>query len=163
MKVLIAARYVVLMSVIMVGGRALAFAQAVPPAPQNDPQAHAEHHPEGEAPKAEAPKPAPAKDMMASCMEMMSQRESMMKQMDAMDKKLDELVAQMNQAKGNQKIDALAKAVTEMAAQRKQMRQETMKMEDGMMAHMMEHMQNGSAMCPMMKGKMMNSSETKKE
>lgn len=164
MKLRSTAFYVVLISAaVFVGGRGVSLAQAVPGTPQNDSQAHAEHHPEAEAPKPAQPS-AQAKDMMASCMEMMSQRDAMMKRMEAMDKKLDDLVIQMNQAKGNQKIDAVAKTVTEMAAQRKQMRGEMMQMQDGMMSHMMQHMQSGStAMCPMMKGTMMNSAEPKKE
>jgi hypothetical protein len=44
--------------------------------------------------------------------------------------------------------------VTEMVTQDRAMRDGMMKMQDEMMAHMMEHMQAGSdsmAMCPMMK------------
>ena len=89
---------------------------------------------------------------MARCQEMMSQRSEMIRHMQAMDKKLDELLADMNQAKGNRKVDAMAKVVNELASQRKQTRQDMMQMHDGMMSHMMEHMQSGSMnMCPMMK------------
>ena len=138
--------HVILIMALMTGGSFLMAAQ--------DPQSHSEHHPQGEP--AQAEKPTEQSDMMARCRQMMSQRSEMMQRMEAMDKKLEDLLAEMNRAKGNLKVDAVAKVVNEMAVQRKQMRQSMMQMSGGMMAHMMEHMmehmQNGSAaMCPMMK------------
>jgi hypothetical protein len=49
---------------------------------------------------------------------------------------------------------ATATVVTEMVMQRRTMQEGMMKMEQGMMTHMMEHMQAGTAsmaMCPLMK------------
>ena len=115
---------------------------------QNTPQPHSEHQAQ-----AQGGKTAAQDDMMARCQQMMSERRGMMQRMQAMDKKLDDLLADMNKATDSRKVDAVAKVVTEMAAQRKQMRQDMMQMSDGMMSHMMEHMKSGSAaMCPMMKG-----------
>jgi hypothetical protein len=120
----------------------------LPLAAQTNPQSHAEHHPE-----VQTQKQVDQSDMMASCQQMMSQHTEMMQRVEAMDNKLDRLVAEMNQAKGAQKVDAMAKVVTEMAAQRKQMRESMMQMNEQMMAYMMQHIQDGSmAMCPMMKG-----------
>lgn len=132
--------YVTLILILMAGG---SFAVA-----QNNPQSHSEHQAQ-----AQGGKPAAQGDMMARCQQMMSERQGMMQRMQAMDKKLDDLLADMNKATDSRKVDAVAKVVTEMAAQRKQMRQDMMQMSDGMMSHMMEHMKSGSAaMCPMMKG-----------
>ena len=134
--------HVILIMALMTGGSFLMASQ--------DPQSHSEHHPQGEP--AQAEKPTEQSDMMARCQQMMSKRSEMMQRTEAMDKKLDDLLAEMNRAKGNLKVDAVAKAVNEMAVQRKQMRQDMMQMQEGMMSHMMEHMQNGSSgMCPMMK------------
>jgi len=74
--------------------------------------------------------------------------------MKAADQRLDALVTKMNAASGQVKVDATAATVTEMVAQRKMMRDRIMGMHEGMMSHMMEHMQAGPqsmAMCPMMK------------
>jgi hypothetical protein len=51
-------------------------------------------------------------------------------------------------------VAATATVVTEMVTQRRTMHDGMMKMQHGMMRHMMEHMQAGKdsmAMCPMMK------------
>ena len=66
--------------------------------------------------------------------------QSMMANMRAEQKKLDDLVAQMNTAKGPEKVDRIAAVVTEMAAMHKRM--STMMMEGGMMQMM--HMQHDS-------------------
>ena len=111
---------------------------------------------------AQAPKPMahgeadgrlPA-DMAAKCQAMMADREKMMTDMKAADQRLDDLVAKMNAASGMEKADATAAVVNEMVTQRRTMRDGMMKMQHGMMGHMMEHMQAGKdsmAMCPMMK------------
>jgi hypothetical protein len=52
--------------------------------------------------------------------------------MQAMDRKLDELPAEMNGATGDRKIEAMAKVINELAAERKEMREA-----------MMPHMTNG--------------------
>jgi hypothetical protein len=53
-------------------------------------------------------------DMTAHCQQMMAD-------MQATQKKLDDLVASMNAAKGEEKIDRVAAVVTEMVAQHRQM------------------------------------------
>jgi hypothetical protein len=95
-----------------------------------------------------------AADMPAKCQAMMADHEKMMAEMKAADQRLDDLVARMNAASGMEKVDATAAVVSEMVAQRKAMQDGMMKMQQGMMGHMMEHMQAGKdsmAMCPMMK------------
>jgi len=96
----------------------------------------------------------PAADMAAKDQAMMAEREKMMADMKAADQRLDDLVATMNTASGMEKMAATATVVTEMVTQRRTMQEGMMKMEQGMMGHMMEHMQAGTgsmAMCPMMK------------
>ena len=96
----------------------------------------------------------PSVDMAARCKGMMAQHEKMMAEMKAADQRLDELVAKMNQASGQGKVDATAATVTEIVAQRRMMRDRMMHMHHQMMGHMGGHMQAGAqsmAMCPMMK------------
>ena len=92
--------------------------------------------------------------MAAKCQAMMAEREKMMTDMKAADQRLDDLVAKMNTASGMEKMAATATVVTEIVTLRRTMRDGMMKMQQGMMGHMMEHMQAGKdpmAMCPMMK------------
>lgn len=106
------------------------------------------------APAKAKPQPGMAADMAAKCQAMMADQEKMMTQMKATDQRLDDLVARMNAASGMEKTGATAAVVNEMVTQRRTMRDGMMKMQHGMMAHMMEHMQAGKdsmAMCPMMK------------
>ena len=98
-------------------------------------------------------KPTPDTGMAAKCQAMMADHEKMMTEMKAADQRLDDLVAKMNAASGMEKADATAAVVNEMVTQRRTMRDGMMKMEGGMMGHMMEHMQAGKdsmAKCPMM-------------
>ena len=99
-------------------------------------------------------KAKPASGMDAKCHAMMAEHEKMMADTKAADQKLDGLVVQMNTASGAEKTHATATVVTEIVTQRRTMRDGMMKMQHGMMGHMMEHMQAGKdsmAMCPMMK------------
>lgn len=99
-------------------------------------------------------KAKPAAGMEAKCKAMMADHEQMMADTKAADDKLDALVTKMNTASAAETPAATAIVVTEMTAQRKTMRDAMMKMQDGMMKHMMEHMQAGPASmasCPMMK------------
>ena len=96
----------------------------------------------------------PASGMAAQDHAMMVEREKMMVDMKAADQRLTDLVTRMNSASGAEKTTATAAVVTEMVAQSRTMREGMMKMQQGMMPHMMEHMQEGKdsmAMCPMMK------------
>jgi hypothetical protein len=100
------------------------------------------------------PQSGMAADMAAKCQAMMADQEKMTTEMKAADQRLDSLVGKMNLASGTEKADATAAVVSEMVTQRRTMRDGMMKMEHGMMGHMMEHMQAGKdsmAMCPMMK------------
>jgi hypothetical protein len=93
-------------------------------------------------------------DMAAKCQAMMAGQEKMMTEVKAADARLDDLVVKMNAASGMEKASATAAVVNEMVTQRRTMRDGMMKMQHGMMVHMMEHMQAGKdsmAMCPMMK------------
>ncbi|MGE5360743.1 MAG: hypothetical protein ACM3NQ_17135 [Bacteroidales bacterium] len=112
----------------------------------------------GQTPQASPAKVKPqskmAADMSAKCQAMMAGHEKMMTEVKAADGRLDDLVAKMNAASGTEKADAAAAVINEMVTQRRTMRDGMMKMQDGMMAHMMEHVQAGKAsmaMCPMMK------------
>jgi len=109
----------------------------------------------GQAATAKAkPQAGMGADMSARCQAMMADHEKMMAEMKAADARLDDLVAKMNGAPAMEKATATAAVVNEMVAQRRTMRDGMMKMEHGMMGHMMEHMQSGKdgmAMCPMMK------------
>ena len=103
---------------------------------------------------AAAAKAKPDSAMDAKCQAMMAEHEKMMADTKAADQRLDGLVAKMTAASGQAKVDATSAAVAEIVAQRAMMRDGMMKMQEGMMAHMMEHMQAGKesmAMCPMMK------------
>lgn len=93
-------------------------------------------------------------DMSAKCTEMMAQHDKMMAEMKSADERLDGLVAKMDAASEQEKVDATAAVVSELVAQRKTMRERMMGMHQKMMGHMAEHMQAGPqsmAMCPMMK------------
>jgi len=129
----------------MVAGCAVVLMSAVPGLAAQTPQEH-QH--------AATDQVKPASGMEAKCQAMMAEREKMMTAMKAADQRLDDLVAKMNTAAGMEKMAATANVVTEMVTQRRTMRDGIMKMQEGMMSHMMEHMQAGTgsmAMCPMMK------------
>ena len=129
----------------MVAGCAVVMVSALPGLDAQTPQEH-QH--------AVTDQVKPASGMEATCQVMMAEREQMRTAMEAADQRLDDLVATMNTAAGMEKMAATANVVTEMVRQRRTMRDSTMKMQEGMMSHMMEHMQAGTspmAMCPMMK------------
>jgi hypothetical protein len=96
--------------------------------------------------------------MMEDCQAMMAKHEGMKAEMASLDAKLDSLLAAMNAAKGNKKVDATAAVINEMAAQRKAMRDHMMAMGPQMMHHMMQHgrmevmesMAKSMSSCPMM-------------
>jgi hypothetical protein len=105
-----------------------------------------------DAPK--KPMPMMGDKAMDECKAMMAKHEDMKAEMASMDARLDGLVAAMNAATGSQKVDATAAVVTEMATQRKAMRDHMMAMGPQMMQHMM-HMgrmegMKGMPDCPMM-------------
>jgi hypothetical protein len=108
-----------------------------------------------DAPK--KPMPMMGDKTMDECKAMMAKHEAMKAEMASMDAKLDSLVAAMNSATGSQKVEATAAVVTEMATQRKAMREHMMAMGPQMMQHMMRHGHMGTMEgmkgmpdCPMM-------------
>ena len=93
--------------------------------------------------------------MMESCQAMKEQKEKMLADMKAQDAELTEHVAKMNRAPEAEKMSVMAAVITHMVEQRIAMDDRMAKMQDNLMAHMMEHMQMGAdsmAQCPMMKG-----------
>jgi hypothetical protein len=95
-------------------------------------------------------------DMAKKCQAIMADRDKMTADMKAADQKLDGLVTKMNSATASARPEATAIVVTEIVAQRQAMHAGMMKMHQGMMTHMMEHMAEGKdsmTMCPMMKHK----------
>ena len=95
----------------------------------------------------------PRADMAARCKAMMVELDKMAADMKAADQKLDGLVIKMSNASASTKLAATALVVTEIVAQRHATDAGMMKMHQGMMTHMMEHMAAGKdsmAMCPMM-------------
>ncbi len=93
--------------------------------------------------------------MMSNCQMMMNTGKKMKQKMKQLDTTLAELVRQMNQAHGNEKVEAMAAVINELVKQRKMMRQMMMTMQPRMMQHMMMHMamggMTGMMNCPMMK------------
>lgn len=81
--------------------------------------------------------------MMSRCGVMMTQASNVLDKIDAMEKTLDDEVAAMNSAQGQDKVDAMAKVITTMAEQRKQMREMLTKLHHGMMFQMMAHKRMG--------------------
>lgn len=94
---------------------------------QVSPEEHAAHHPAAKADKAPTPQSTPAPQAKG------------MKGMDMMaaNAKLDELVAKMNAAQGQAKVDAMAELLTTLVQQHQNMR--------GNMGQMMSMMKGGAA------------------
>ncbi len=96
--------------------------------------------------------------MMEKCESMMSAHRQMIAEMKAGGEKLDAVVAAMNAAEGDAKIQATADAVSELVTQHGGMTSRMMSMQPKMMRHMMEHMKmsmteggEDAMACPMMK------------
>lgn len=92
------------------------------------------------------------------CQEMMAMHEKMMSEMNASQEKLDKLMADMEAAQGDAKVQAMEAVVEELVAQRKAMTSRMRSMQPRMMGHMMQHMHQAmqqneepSEACPMMK------------
>ncbi len=92
--------------------------------------------------------------MMEQCKEMKAQKQKMGEDMKAQDTEMTERVAKMNSAPDGKKMGVMAAVITHMLEQRVSMDARKAKMEETMMAHMMQHMQMGTdsmSQCPMMK------------
>jgi hypothetical protein len=103
--------------------------------------------------------PAPGMPMTSAqmkdhCAGMMEHKKTMAADMKAQDAALAELVGKMNRAQGAEQISLMAAVITQMVDQRTARGMHKVKMDDEMMAHMMQHMQTGKdsmSQCPMMK------------
>ena len=85
-----------------------------------------------------------------SCEHMMKMHQQVQERMQAMDDELSTLVQKMNQAQGQEKVDAIASVVNKELEQRKEMRTMMAKEHRREMRHAMGHMQRGDmAKCPM--------------
>ena len=105
-------------------------------------------------------------DMMASCKAMMEKHKEMQAKMAQMDQKLSDLVKQMNESKGNDKVEAMAAVVNELVYQRMTMHQRMSGHQAMMMKHMGGHMQKGAGsmmQCPMMNEMKKQETEENKE
>ncbi|MHB8877883.1 MAG: hypothetical protein ACYC8T_29670 [Myxococcaceae bacterium] len=89
--------------------------------------------------------------MPAYCQMMMSGGMSpeIRTQLTEMNNRLDQKVAAMNQAKGNARVDAMASALNELVAQRKQLQDLMAAHRQQMMTHMMSMMGRQPSECPM--------------
>jgi hypothetical protein len=95
----------------------------------------------------------PQTGMADSCQAMMADQRAMMTEMTGADQRLDELVGNMNAASSMDKADATAAVVDEIDTQRRTLRDGVMKMQRGLRAHTVEHIQAGMdsmAMRPVM-------------
>ncbi len=97
-----------------------------------------------------------------SCQQLMTERQDWTNQMRQMDERLDQMVSRMNAATGDQKIQDMSAVIAELVSQRRTMLEHMQTMQDHVMVHMAEHMQNGgtaSAMsCPARKEMMQGES-----
>lgn len=75
--------------------------------------------------------------------EMMAMHRKMQAEMQSMDERLDALVADMEAAEGDDKVDAIAAVVSELISQRKGMHTMMMEMRPRMMHQMMQQMASG--------------------
>ncbi len=83
--------------------------------------------------------------MMGRGMKMMELHKKMLAEMKAMEAETDKMVAEMNQASGPKKIDAMAALLTRLVDQRKTMNDKMGTMHAEMMQMMMESMGSGTA------------------
>jgi len=117
----------------VLGGALLVTALTIVPAHgwQVSPEEHAAHHPAAQADKV-APTPHPALERQAKAMPGMKGMD-----MKAADAKLDELVAKMNAAQDQAKVDAIAELLTALVQHHQNMH--------GNMDQMMSKMKDGAA------------------
>lgn len=93
-------------------------------------------------------------EMMQRCQGMEEQKKKLAADLKTQDAELTAQIAEMNRAAEDKKLDLMAGIVTQMVAQRTDLNARRSEMEEGMMQHMMEHMQIGKksmSQCPMMK------------
>ncbi len=81
--------------------------------------------------------------MKEHCHRVMEKHRQMREELRAKNEKLDSLVARMNQATGDEKVEAMAAVINEAISQRKEMLEIMSAMHHRRMRHMMEHMERG--------------------
>jgi hypothetical protein len=113
-----------------------------------------------------------ADDMGEKCQMMQDRMQEMHQKHEQMRSELDAAVSKMNDAEGEERVDAIIVAFNQLVEKQKAMHEMHAQMMDGMMTHMAQHMSNSMnkgarkemMQCPMM-GQMMSSegSESKGE
>jgi hypothetical protein len=104
------------------------------------------------------------KGMMEKCQQMQAHHQQMQDEIKAMDARLGEKLTVMNAAKGNDKVEAMAAVINELAAQRKTMHERRMGGHGMMMGGGMgQHGMMSMADCPMMPMKHGEGSEPARE
>lgn len=91
--------------------------------------------------------------MMDQCEEMKKAKQQMRADMKAQDDKISAMVASMNNAAQEKKLELLASIVTHLVEQRTAMHAKNAEMEEKMIKHMMAHMETDReslSKCPMM-------------
>jgi TolA-binding protein len=94
--------------------------------------------------------------MMEHCRAMKEQHQKMQADMDSQAVQLRDQIEKMNRAPREERMELLAAVVTDMAEQQANLNSRRSKLMNGMMTHMMEHMQMGKdsmTQCPMMPAK----------
>lgn len=92
---------------------------------------------------AEHPEHPSATATMKSCQAMAAEKQKLMKDIQAQDAELAKQVARMNSAPANRKMDRMAALITRMVTQRTVMNVRQAKMQEGIMQHMIQHIQMG--------------------
>jgi hypothetical protein len=104
---------------------------------------------------AEHPEHPSGKTAMKSCQAMTMQKHKLMEDLKAQDAELTKQVTRMNSAPANRKVDLMAAVITRMVTQRTVMNARQAKLREGMMQHMVQHIQMGKeslAQCSMVTG-----------
>ena len=97
--------------------------------------------------KTQKPKPPTT----AMCQAVMDKRTKSMEDIKNMDSAMDGLLARVDFATGEERVNAIATALRELVRQRAAMRAATTSMETDLMSHMMMHIKSGTMDCPVIK------------
>jgi len=92
---------------------------------------------------AEHPEHPTGKTAMKSCQAITAEKQKLTKDIQAQDAELTKLVARMNSAPANRKMDRMAAIITKLVTQRTVMNVRQAKMQEGIMQHMIQHIQLG--------------------
>lgn len=139
-------------------------------------QGHAQHGAPAQAPPAQSDTAVSSphhdhgsmKDMhhgmMAKCMEeRKARKEKVASELKVLDDKLNEKLSAMNAAKGEKKVEAMAAVISEMVAQRREIHEKFVALQDCPMMQQggMGSMHGMKGGCPMMQGMQPGTPETK--